>query len=246
MKIRNGTGHKRWANYIKKKIDLKKENIDMKKWSISILIALLAIIAGCSSESSPYEEKSYNISASKVDNITIDARDRKIEILQSEDDKIHISYYENEEEFYEMKLSAGKELSMVSASKKDWKDYIGGNAAKENRTIQIAVPDASLDKLNVNTSNEDIEIRSLSFAKSVNIKNNNGDIQLDKLNVESTVTLETKNGDIAGSIVGSIDDFSVLSEAKKGDSNLPADKENGMKKLDVYTNNGDIALEFVK
>lgn len=216
-----------------------------KKLAMSVLITLLVILAGCSSEPITYEEKSYVTSAAEVDTITIDVKDRKIEIFQSEDEKIHISYNESEKEFYKIDLSDGKELSMVYASHKDWDDYIGGKAAQENRTIQVWIPDASIENLILKTSNEEIELPPLSFAGAVNIKINNGNIQLDKLNAGTTVTLETKNGDISGSIVGSYDDFAILSEAKKGESNLPANKSRGDKTLNVSTNNGNINLEFV-
>ncbi len=216
-----------------------------KKLAMSVLITLSVILTGCSSEPITYEEKSYVTSAAEVDTITIDVKDRKIEIFQSEDEKIHISYNESEKEFYKIDLSDGKELSMVYASQKDWDDYIGGKAAQEYRTIQVWIPDASIENLILKTSNEKIELPPLSFAGAVNIKINNGNIQLDKLNAGTTVTLETKNGDISGSIVGSYDDFAILSEAKKGESNLPANKSRGDKTLNVSTNNGDINLEFV-
>ncbi|KOO49119.1 DUF4097 family beta strand repeat-containing protein [Viridibacillus arvi] len=216
-----------------------------KKLAMSVLIILSVILAGCSSEPITYEEKNYATSAAEVDTITIDVKDRKIEFFQSEDEKIHISYNESEKEFYKIDLSDGKELSMVYASHKDWDDYIGGKAAQENRTIQVWIPDASIENLILKTSNEEIELPPLSFAGAVNIKINNGNIQLDKLNAGTTVTLETKNGDISGSIVGSYDDFAILSEAKKGKSNLPPNKSRGDKTLNVSTNNGNINLEFV-
>jgi len=216
-----------------------------KKLAMSVLITLSVILAGCSSEPITYEEKSYVTSATEVDTLTIDVKDRKIELFQSEDEKIHISYNESEKEFYKIDLSDGKELSMVYASHKEWDDYIGGKAAQENRTIQVWIPDTSIENLILKTSNEAIELPPLSFAGAVNIKINNGNIQLDKLNAGTTVTLETKNGDISGSIVGSYDDFTIVSEAKKGESNLPANKSKGDKTLNVSTNNGNINLELV-
>ena len=45
--------------------------------------------------------------------------------------------------------------------------------------------------------------------------------------------------------MGSYDDFAIQSEIKKGDSNLPNNKESGKKKLNVSGNNGDINIEFL-
>ena len=44
---------------------------------------------------------------------------------------------------------------------------------------------------------------------------------------------------------GSYDDFAIQTEIKKGESNLPGDKESGSKALNVSCNNGDVNIEFV-
>ncbi len=58
--------------------------------------------------------------------------------------------------------------------------------------------------------------------------------------------LTAKNGDIQGVVVGSYDDFSIITKIKKGDSNLPLEKKSGDKKLEVTNNNGNINIEIVK
>ncbi|OMD33392.1 DUF4097 family beta strand repeat-containing protein [Paenibacillus odorifer] len=212
--------------------------------TIGILVTLLIALAGCSSHSTSMEEKNYIIPAQKIDTLTIDVKDKKITILQSKDEQIHIVYYESEKDFYKIDLSDDKELSMVSDSNKEWNDYIGGKGSQVTRTIQVWIPDATLKNLTLKTSNESIVLPTIAFLGTVEVNINNGNIQLDKLNVGTAITLETKNGNISGSILGSYDDFAILSNVKKGDSNLPANKENGSKKLSAYTNNGDITLQF--
>lgn len=209
-----------------------------------LLVALLISLAGCSSESTPLEERDYTIPAKKVDTLTIDVQDRIINIVQSKDEQIHIAYLESEKEYYKIDLSNDKELSMVSDSNKEWNDYVGRKASRESRTIQVSIPNASLDNLIIKSSNEDIVLPSIELLGAVDININNGDIQLDQLNVGTAITLETKNGNISGSILGSYDDFTISSKAKKGDSNLPANKGTGSKELSAYTNNGDINLAF--
>ena len=59
------------------------------------------------------------------------------------------------------------------------------------------------------------------------------------------MTLSAKNGDISGAVAGSYDDFSIHSEIKKGESNLPDNKDSGEKKLNVSCNNGDVDIELV-
>lgn len=59
------------------------------------------------------------------------------------------------------------------------------------------------------------------------------------------VTLNVKNGNVSGTVVGSYDDFSIQSDIKKGESNLPDTKDGGGKTLHVSCNNGDVDIAFV-
>ena len=56
--------------------------------------------------------------------------------------------------------------------------------------------------------------------------------------------LRAKNGNISGTVAGSYDDFAIFSAVKKGESNLPEEKDSGEKTLQVSCNNGDIAIVF--
>ena len=61
----------------------------------------------------------------------------------------------------------------------------------------------------------------------------------------NALTLSAKNGNVTGTVVGSYDDFSIQSEIKKGESNLPDNKDGGEKTLNVSSNNGDVNITFV-
>ena len=83
----------------------------------------------------------------------------------SEDDQIHISYFENSQETYDITVSDEQVLTMTSASNKDWTDYIGGKPSAENRKILLQIPDALLDTLTLSTTNEDISLPALAITK---------------------------------------------------------------------------------
>lgn len=163
----------------------------------------------------------------------------------SEDDQIHISYFENSQETYDITVSDEQVLTMTSASNKDWTDYIGGKPSAENRKILLQIPDALLDTLTLSTTNEDISLPALAITKSINISSNGGNITFGNLEVGSTIYLTVKNGDISGTVVGSYDDFAIQTEIKKGESNLPDNKDGGEKTLNVSSNNGDVNITFV-
>lgn len=201
-------------------------------------------MAGCSNSSQPFEEKSYTPDT-QVNEINLDVRDRQIEVTLSEDEQVHIQYSENSKEYYDIAVS-GNVLTMTSASSKEWTDYVGGKASAEDRKIVLQIPNTLLDSLSLSTTNEDVLLPTLTVKGGISISSNGGNITFENLNVGNALTLTAKNGDISGAIVGSYDDFSIQTEIKKGESNLPSNKGSGEKILNVSCNNGDVDIEFVK
>ena len=181
----------------------------------------------------------------QVNGINLDVRDREIEVVLSKDEQVHIQYSENSKEYYEISVSDGNLLTMVNASNKEWTDYIGGKPSAEDRKIVLQVPTALLDTVILSTTNEDVFLPVLAVTGSIDVSTNGGNITFENLDVGNTLTLTVKNGDISGTVAGSYDDFAIQSEIKKGDSNLPNNKESGKKMLNVTSNNGDINIEFL-
>ena len=219
----------------------------MKK-IISLVLCLILgsfILSGCSNSSEPFEEKSYT-PATQIRGVNLDVRDREIEVSLSEDEQVHIQYSENSQEYYDISVSDENVLTMASTSDKEWTDYIGGKPSAENRKISLQISDALLDTLTLSTTNEDITLSALTVTGSITISSNGGNIAFGNLDIGSALTLNVKNGDISGAIVGSYDDFSIQSEIKKGESNLPDNKDSGKKTLNVSSNNGNVDIQFVK
>ena len=217
----------------------------MKKLTLLGLCLVLGcfLLAGCPDSGEPFEEKSYTPDAA-VTEVRLDVQDREIEVSLSEDELIHIQYFENSKEYYDISVSDGNVLTMTSASGRSWTDYIGMKAAAENRKIALQVPDALLDALTLSTTNEDISLPALAVAGSVSLSSNGGNITFGELDVGDALSLTVKNGDISGTIAGSYDDFSIQTEIKKGESNLPEEKDGGEKTLQVSGNNGNVDIAF--
>ena len=210
---------------------------------VSGLVLGSSVLAGCSGSSESFEEKSYT-SDTQINEISLDVQDRKIEVSLSEDDQVHIHYYESGEEYYDISVTDENVLTMTSASDKDWTDYVGVKASADDRKISLQIPDELLENLTLSTTNEDITLSPLAVAGSISISSNGGNIDFENLDAGSGLTLDVKNGDISGTIAGSYDDFSIQTEIKKGESSLPDQKEDGEKSLDVSCNNGDISIDF--
>ena len=106
----------------------------MKKIISLVLCLILSgfILSGCSNSSEPFEEKSYT-SDTQINGIDLAVRDREIEVSLSEDEQVHIKYYENSKEYYDISVSDENVLTIASASNKEWTDYIGRKPAAEYR-----------------------------------------------------------------------------------------------------------------
>lgn len=218
----------------------------MKK-TVSLAISSLltaAIFTGCTTEKEEYKAGAYT-SAETINSVTIDVRDRAVEVTLSEDGNIHIGYFESSKERYDITLADNGALTMIAADSKEWKDYIGGKAPADARIITLEVPDKILNSLNISTTNENIILSPIS-AGNISLNSNGGNISFEKLNTENSVTLKVKNGNIEGTLIGSYDDYSVSCNIKKGKSNLPTEKDGGAKLLTVSANNGDIDVSFAE
>lgn len=93
----------------------------MKK-IISLALCLVwgsFVLAGCSNSSEPFVEKNYTPDT-QISEINLDVRDREIKVSLSEDEQIHIQYYENSKEYYNIFVSDENVLTMTSASNKEW------------------------------------------------------------------------------------------------------------------------------
>ena len=219
----------------------------MKKIISLALCSILGsvILSGCSNSDEPFEKKNYTTDT-QVNAINLDVRDREIEVSLSEDEQVHIGYSENSKEYYDISISEENVLTMKSASDKEWTDYVGLKPSAEDRKISLQIPDGLLDTLALSTTEEDISLPVLTVTGSIHLSSNGGNINFESLNVGNAIDLTVKNGDISGTVIGSYDDFAIQTKIKKGDSNLPDNKDGGEKTLDVSCNNGDVSIDFQK
>lgn len=206
--------------------------------------AMMGLLAGCSNSESSFEAQSY-VSSEPISGVCVDVSDREIEVSLSGDNLVHINYFESDKEYYTISVSDDGILNMTAESGEGISKFFGVKSSGEQNKISLQVPSELLASLEIHTTNEDISVAALSVADKVTLFNNNGDISFDKLTVGNSLKIDNKNGNISGSVVGSYDDFTISSESKKGESNLPDVKEGGTKTLNVANNNGDIDIEFV-
>lgn len=211
----------------------------------ALTAGILLVASGCGQQdTSAYKEKSFEAPAAEISTVTMDVQDRKIEVIQTAEDTVRLEYAESEKEFYEVTVSDSGMLSMTCKEAKDWKDYVGGKAPQIDRTIKLYLPKKGLQDLTLRTTNEDLTLPQVTVGGKAELLVNNGNIRLAGLGAGSEIKLEAKNGNITGAIKGVYENYSITSKTKKGESNLPEIKEDGMINLSVTVNNGDVNLEF--
>lgn len=214
--------------------------------ALSICLVIGACLSGCTNNDEAFIQKSYTAEVENIAEVCIDVRDRQIEVVSSPDNKVHIDYFENSKEYYDIAVTDSDMLTMIAKSDKEWTDYIGGKSGADTRKISLQLPDSLLAALKLSTTNEDIIIPALTVTEDISVLTNNGNIKFESLDVGNTIALKAKNGNISGSIIGNSDDYSIFCDIKNGKSNLPESNENGSKTLTASNNNGDIDIAFVK
>lgn len=211
---------------------------------IAALAAVLAAgltFAGCNSDEN-FVSGDYSADGAEVDSIAVDVSDREVTISPSADADVHVSYYESEKEYYAADLSGEGVLSITLETDKDWTDYIGTKPSDSYRKLNISVPEGILHDLTVKTTNENVKVSYIDVAGTMSLDSNGGGIVLESVSAKS-VDVRAKNGNIGGTLTGSVTDYTITCEYKKGDCNL-SDRTGGEKTLYLNCNNGDISVFF--
>ena len=219
----------------------------MKKSILLVLAGFLLAgsLSACSGEGNTFEAKSYTPEGEEISGIDIQAADREILVVPSEDGQFHIDYAESEKEFYDISVSDSGVLTMVLKSDKEWTDYIGVSKSSGADAITVQIPDTALATLSLSTTQEDISLPTLTVTDQLTLSNNGGDISFENISDTNSIAVQNKNGDIAGAITGSYNDYAITCTIKKGESSLPDEKDGGDKTLTATNNNGDIDIEWI-
>lgn len=218
----------------------------MKKIKVIVAALLLCanlMFAGCG-ETDVFTQRAQTFDGKEINTLIIDVIDREIIISNSSSSIMHIEYFESEKEFYKTIVNDQGTLEIKYADNKNWSDYIGKKPDIEYRKIKISIPPL-MEKMVLKTTNALISVSNVEIKNSLTLNNNGGDIRLNQINSNDKTYLSAKNGNISGTILGKYDDYAILCEVKKGESNLLSLKKDGIKTLNVNCNNGNVELNFI-
>lgn len=145
----------------------------MRVFAFLLVVAAALVMVGCDSNEG-FASGEYSADGAKVGSITVDVYDRAVEVLPSDDDSVHISYFENDKEYYDILLSEDGEFGITLQTDKDWTDYIGTKPSEEYRKITIEIPDGILQNLTIKNTNETIKLSFVSIEGGISLDNNGG------------------------------------------------------------------------
>lgn len=207
-----------------------------------------------------YQEKQFSIENS---NQTITLHDENMPLLvgKSNDHLIHLIYFVNENEYYEVDKTGTADLKIEKKTQYQWYDRFfninfqkpsfsillpseySGSLFLETNNGRVCVSDVSLRKLELKTNNALVNLTNLSSVEDIEAKTSNARIEIQDLVAGGDITLSTNNGKIVGNIIGEMDDFSIASETS-GKNSLPERTFGGSKHLKATTSNGEISIQF--
>lgn len=164
--------------------------------AICLVIGLILFIAGFAmldfditklSTVTPYRAESFS-SSGPVRAIYVDDSNASIECSPSTDDKVHITYYENDQEYYDISQSSNGDLNIKNKSHRQWYDYIFniqfeqpkllvevpmnyyGDITVKSHDGNVLVKDINVDDLLLTTLDDEIQIQNVSASGRLEVK----------------------------------------------------------------------------
>ncbi len=182
-----------------------------------------------------FVQKSY-VCDNAVNSITVDDKDIPVSIGISQDDKIHITYYENDKEHYQISNDGGLVVKKVMNMK--WYDYVF-NINFQEVVLTVQIPQNYEGKIKLSTDNGKITATGITV-DNFNASTSNGSIELRSVKSANDIKLYTSNGSITLNDVSAVGDIN----ASSSNSGIQFRNVNG-NTTEMKTSNGDISIQYV-
>lgn len=143
-----------------------------------------------------YINKEYVKNPEGIEKILLVDCNNNIEIKKSNDDMVHLHYYENEEDYYEISESA-TEVTIVNITKEKRSFY--GMIAKPilNRKVILEIPENYQNDLEVESNNASIANQGIISLREIKIVTSNGSLNLSNITCVNEIIGITSNGTIS-------------------------------------------------
>ena len=122
---------------------------------------------------------------------------------------------------------------------------IGGALHLESDTSSVTLYDTEAKTLTADVDCGYLRFESVR-AEDVDVRSDFGDFEFSGLAVEKSLRIYTDVGNVNGIIYGAESDFTIMSSADVGTTNLPSSGGSGAKFLEARTDAGAINIQFMK
>jgi len=193
-----------------------------------------------------FEEKSY-FSSSPVTGIDVDIKNARVRLEPSYDNKVYLTYYENDVLYYNVKQSEDGRLTVTMTDKMKWYDHIF-SIQNVYFDFTVAIPEDYEGEISVRTSNGDIDIGNIKVSE-LNLSTSNSAINAERLTAGGSIRLDSSNGKISASDViagGSIACGTSNSEIRIDScaaENISAESSSGAINIESTSSRGELIAE---
>lgn len=122
---------------------------------------------------------------------------------------------------------------------------IGGTLHVESDTSSVAISETEAKAFNIDVDCGYIQFEHTT-AQDMNIRSDLSDFEFTGIAIERSMRVYADCGNVRGTIDGAEEDFTITSSTDMGNTNLPQNSGSGAKRLDVYTDMGDINISFMR
>ena len=192
------------------------------------------------SNAAEFEKKSYEIVQEEVKSIKVDIENTDVMIIPSTDNMIHVTYFESDEVKYDIEIKPNKVLSITDRHDHNFLNWFGVNLGSRDVYCEIHVPSNLMDKIEVETSNANIDIEYLIITGNLVLRSSNGEIDLNSVTTTNDIKVVTSNGSItADDLKGNVIDF------KTSNGEITIDDVNAVDKIIMSTSNASIEFDRI-
>lgn len=227
---------------------------------IGLLLTIVGLF-GIKDLDSLYEikEKTY-IAKASISNIVIEHDLYDLKIVESDTDKIKITYSDSSKKTLEID-EFGDTLNIKERNKRRVISFINVDGVFLNPETIIEIPRNSKIRYSIQSDDSNIELRSIKSdsieiesdngdiilsrveVSNANLISDNGDITFNDLNILKDLFIEIDNGDITGSLIGSANDYVFFIHEDNGSVNIPTFNGRGNKVIRIESDNGNIDID---
>lgn len=234
---------------------------------ICLAIGLIIFIVGFAmlnfditklSTETAFRAKNY-ISSEPVRAICIDDRNADIEVSPSEDDKVHITYFVNDKEYYDISETEEGDLNIQSKSRRKWYDYLfnfqfeqpkllvgipenyNGDITVRSHDGYIQVKEIGVDDLFLTASNHEIQIQNVSASGRLEAKTSDANIYINDSKAAGDIACHTYSGKID---LDAVEGKTI--DAENSDGRIALKKVISKESILLKTLSDDIRLDTVE